>query len=87
MTENDWQLIIGVTASINAVQLIDRYRIVRDMGIFAAILPRVFIAVIFMIDGLIPEPHPVYVRDLDYISLILLFATSIVNMIAERLRK
>jgi hypothetical protein len=83
MTPDQWQFIIGVMALIDAAYLSGKFYRNRDRGLLAAILPRLYVAALFLYDGLVSRQTMEPIRTATFLAIVLIFLTANINHLAE----
>lgn len=81
-----WQMVIGFLVLLDTAYLFYKLYVTRDYGILSAILPRVWVTIIFLVDAFTIRATMEPVRSLTYGGFALLFVSANINHLAEWMR-
>lgn len=83
MSPDSWQFIIGVLAILDAAYLVYKLKQTKDKGIIAAILPRAYVGVWYLLDAFVQRTTMEPARTISFVGVALLFFTANFNHYVE----
>lgn len=78
-----WQFAIGVLVLLDALYLVRKFSRTRNNNLLVAIMPRLYLAFVYVFDGIVPRTAMEPMNTIKFFGLALFFMTANINHFAE----